>query len=374
VTAAGWPCVLRRLRSGLAAAATALGAVLSLALLFVGTVAHAHQLRPAILSVEVVDGTTLQVQWVASVDTPHPYLTVEETGDDLDVSILTGRRLRDIRPILPEGCEADGSATVTVVDMERRWSWRMQCVPEALESVTLGVTGLETARADALVRFVPPDGVMRTASLRAGQPTVTWTLSHANAWMARWGVAVTYLLLGVEHILLGPDHLIFVLLLVLLVRSPSLLLATITGFTVGHSVTLVMAVMGVVNVPGPPVEALIALSIVQLASEVVVQNDTGDAAVARRPWLVSSVFGLLHGLGFAGALAETGLPSTGLPLALATFNVGVELGQLLFVAVVLGLMWLTPRRRRAGVATAMAWLAGLVAGYWLVERTVALLG
>jgi hydrogenase/urease accessory protein HupE len=192
--------------------------------------------------------------------------------------------------------------------------------------------------------------------------------------MARWGVAVTYLLLGVEHILLGPDHLIFVLLLVLLVRSPALLLATITGFTVGHSVTLVMAVLGVVNVPGPPVEALIALSIVQLASEVVVQNDTGDAAVARRPWLVSSVFGLLHGLGFAGALAETGLPSTGLPLALATFNVGVELGQLLFVAVVLGLMWLTPRRRRAGVATAMAWLAGLVAGYWLVERTVALLG
>jgi hydrogenase/urease accessory protein HupE len=189
----------------------------------------------------------------------------------------------------------------------------------------------------------------------------------------RLEVVATYTMLGIEHILTGFDHLLFVLALVILVAGVRRLLATITAFTVAHSISLALATLGVVHVLGPPVEATIALSIVFVAGEIV-QGERGRGGLAARaPWLVAFSFGLLHGLGFAGALAEVGLPQNAIPLALLCFNVGVEIGQLVFVTAVLLIAWVArhasvaPLGRRRW-ATASAYLIGALASYWLIER------
>jgi hydrogenase/urease accessory protein HupE len=186
-------------------------------------------------------------------------------------------------------------------------------------------------------------------------------------------VAGAYLAHGVEHILLGFDHLLFVLALILIVRSTRVLLWTITAFTLAHSITLALATLGVVRVPGPPVEATIALSILLLASEILRMQRGEPSLTARRPWLVAFCFGLLHGFGFAGALAGLGLPPGDIPLALFAFNVGVELGQLAFIAAVLVLMTLARRtgglsglERHALPVTARA--IGVLAAFWFFER------
>jgi len=188
-----------------------------------------------------------------------------------------------------------------------------------------------------------------------------------------WALAWQYLQLGVKHILFGFDHLLFVLALLLIVQGWRRVLATVTAFTVAHSITLAVATLGFVHVPGPPVEATIALSIVFLGSELVKLNHGQPSLTARAPWLVASSFGLLHGLGFAGALADVGLPRAEIPLALLTFNLGVELGQLVFVFMALAAVWLLQRIRKDWPAWAVqvpAYGIGSLAAFWLVERVV----
>ena len=184
----------------------------------------------------------------------------------------------------------------------------------------------------------------------------------------------TYVGLGVEHILSGTDHLLFVLCLLLLVRDVRRLLATVTAFTLAHSVTLAAATLGFVRVPTAPVEATIALSIVFLAGELV-RGEAGRSAVTSTyPWLVAFSFGLLHGLGFAGALAEVGLPQGEIPLALLAFNVGVELGQLAFIAAVLSLARLArllPLRWPGWAPGAVGYAIGSVAAFWVIDRLAA---
>ena len=180
---------------------------------------------------------------------------------------------------------------------------------------------------------------MRIESL--GGATQTERLSPTNttfvvqAAPGAWEVAATYLRLGIEHILFGFDHLLFVLALVILVRDWRRVALTVTAFTIAHSITLAAATLDLVNVPGPPVEAAIALSIVLVAVEIVNARRGTPSLTARWPWLVAFCFGLLHGFGFAGALAEVGLPHHAIPIALLFFNLGVEIGQLVFVAAVL---------------------------------------
>jgi hydrogenase/urease accessory protein HupE len=188
-------------------------------------------------------------------------------------------------------------------------------------------------------------------------------------------VVQTYLVLGVEHILLGVDHLLFVLALLLLVRGLGRLVATVTAFTVAHSITLGAATLGFVHVPSAPVEAMIALSILFLASELARRRaaHAPQDLTTRFPWLVAFAFGLLHGFGFAGALSEVGVPEEAVPLALLFFNVGVELGQLVFVAAVFLLAWVVRAsavRVPAAWRTAVAYGIGSVAAYWAVERTL----
>ncbi len=187
-------------------------------------------------------------------------------------------------------------------------------------------------------------------------------------------VAATYLGLGIEHILLGVDHLLFVLALLLLVRSWRRLIATITAFTVAHSITLAAATLGFVHVPIKPVETAIALSIVFVAAEIVHGREGRPGLAARWPWVVAFVFGLLHGLGFAGALSEVGLPDSAIPTALLFFNLGVELGQLAFVGAALAVIAASRQLRLP--TPAWSWrLApygiGTVAMYWTIERVVA---
>jgi hydrogenase/urease accessory protein HupE len=177
--------------------------------------------------------------------------------------------------------------------------------------------------------------------------------------------------LGVEHILGGIDHLLFVLALLLIVRGGKRIFYTITAFTLAHSITLVAATLGWVHVPGPPIEAMIALSVVFVAAEIVNGLRGKPGLTARAPWVVAFSFGLLHGFGFAGALAEVGLPQKAIPVALLMFNVGVEIGQLIFVGFALGVAALiarVPGHRPAWTNFVLPYAIGTVAMFWVIER------
>lgn len=241
--------------------------------------------------------------------------------------------------------------------------------PGGLEGAEIGVDGLSATLTDVLVRIEGLDGSTQALRLTPDRPSFV-----VSAAPGRLDVALTYTALGVEHILLGVDHLLFVLALLLLVDGWRRLAWTITAFTVAHSTTLAGATLGWVAVPPPPVEAVIALSIVFVAGEIL-HTRQGRPGLARRlPWLVAFTFGLLHGFGFAGALGEIGLPRQQVPLALFTFNLGVELGQLLFVGVVLVLARVPARagwRVPAWWPQAVAYGIGSLAMSWVFERVAA---
>ncbi|WP_310387947.1 HupE/UreJ family protein [Roseateles sp.] len=238
--------------------------------------------------------------------------------------------------------------------------------PGGLAGQTIGIDGLAGGITDVIVRLERLDGTSQVERLLPHRPEFTVKGSTGTAQIA-W----SYLVLGIEHILGGIDHLLFVLALLLIVRGGKRIVTTITAFTLAHSLTLVAATLGWVHVPGPPVEALIALSIVFVAAEVLHGLRGKPGLTARAPWVVAFSFGLLHGFGFAGALAEVGLPQTALPVALLLFNVGVEVGQLLFVAGVLGVRELLvrlPMTLPAWTLRLPPYLIGTVAMFWVIER------
>jgi hydrogenase/urease accessory protein HupE len=217
--------------------------------------------------------------------------------------------------------------------------------------------------ADVLVRIEMTDGRVVSRMLRPDAPSFVFTAKTAGP------AAGGYFILGVEHILFGVDHLLFVLTLVLFVRVAGLLVKTITAFTVAHSITLALATLGMVHVPSAPVEAVIALSIVFVASEILRSRRGERGLTERMPWLVAGSFGLLHGFGFAGALSQVGLPANDIPLALLYFNLGVETGQLAFVIVALGGIALLRRLRLPDWAPVLPpYAIGSVAMFWVIQR------
>jgi len=249
-------------------------------------------------------------------------------------------------------------------------SWTVDCGRAGLPGGTVAVSGLAEAGSDALLRASLADGRSFRAVLRPDAPSFVVPPAQSPV-----GVAAGYLGLGIEHLLTGWDHLAFVLGLVLLVAGWRGLLWTITAFTGGHSVTLALATLGLVRLPPAPIEAAIALSILLLAVELASRDRDRPGLFGRRPWLMAACFGLLHGLGFAGALAEVGLPAREIPLALLAFNVGIELGQIAVVLAVCGLgLALGPLLRRLPVwsAAAPAYALGTVAAFWLFERLASL--
>ena len=238
--------------------------------------------------------------------------------------------------------------------------------PGGLARRQVSIDGLAGTFTDVVARVELADGGVQGARLTPDQPY--FTVAAAPTWL---DTARTYFLLGVEHILLGIDHLLFVLALLLLVRNTWMLVKVITAFTVAHSITLAVTALGWAQIPQAPVEAVIALSIMFVAAETIRQRRNQDDLASKAPWVIAFAFGLLHGLGFGGALKEIGLPQSDVPLALLTFNLGVEAGQLLFVLTVLGLKTVFDRIlevKRPWARTAVGYGIGSLAALWFVQR------
>jgi len=241
-----------------------------------------------------------------------------------------------------------------------------QSEPGALVGGTIDIAGLKALPIEVILQIDLADGTEHSAILRSSSPSYL-VPEQSTGWM----VAGSYWKIGTIHILEGFDHLLFVLALILIVPSWWMLLKTITAFTLAHSVTLALATLGVVKMPGPPTEAVIALSILFLAVEIVHSREGRVTLTERYPWLVALSFGLVHGLGFAGALSEVGLPQGDIPLALLMFNVGVETGQLLFVGVVVAIRELLNRLPLSWPAESwrlLPYAIGSVASFWVIER------
>jgi hydrogenase/urease accessory protein HupE len=313
--------------------------------------ARAHALEPGYLQITPMGGPLWQVFW-RKPDTKGKPMPIDA-------------RLPDTcTPALPPEPTFDGRAWMA--------SWAADC-PAGLTGGTIRIDGLERTRTDVLVRFETADGQVLTQRLTREQ-----TAFDVPADPGPVDVLKTYLPLGVEHILGGFDHLLFVFALLLLIPDRWRLLGAITAFTLAHSITMAAATLGWITLPAPPVEAVIALSIMFLASELLHRDPTKLRASQRYPWIVSFSFGLLHGFGFAGALQDIGLPQGEVPLALLSFNLGVEAGQLMFVAAVLALAAalraLAPAAMtaltapRAPLATASAYAIGGVSAYWFIDR------
>jgi len=249
----------------------------------------------------------------------------------------------------------------------RRWS-NLDAGKHGLEGCTLTIDGLPQTLTDVLVSVTLIDGTSSQHILRPQAPSMTLHLTGT-------GLAVSaYLKLGIEHILTGIDHLMFVLGLILLVRSRSMLVKTITAFTLAHSITLAGTALHLITVNPALIEALVALSILFVAVEVVHSYRGQNGLTVRFPWLIAFTFGLLHGCAFAGALVQIGLPANAIPLSLLLFNIGVEIGQLLFIALVLAIGWAWMRLRNP-ISSWPRWIPpyaiGSFAAMWLLERVSA---
>ncbi len=273
----------------------------------------------------------------------------------------------DLVPILPPECKTVGTVAREDDAEATTAKWTMDC-GGGIVGRTVGVTGLETT--DALLRVTLLSGAVDRRVLGAERPTVV-----VQGEPSRMDVLHDYAMLGVEHIATGIDHLLFVFGLLLLTAGTRQLLATITAFTLGHSVTLALAALQIVQVPQAPVEVVIAVTIYILAVELAREVATGSTLLRRRPWAMAFSFGLLHGLGFAGALREAGLPHNDVPLALLSFNLGIEAGQIAFVAAVLAVYALArPVLRGLPFAARRApvYAMGAASFYWILERAAAL--
>jgi hydrogenase/urease accessory protein HupE len=335
------------------------GLLLLAALLTLAPRGEAHEVRPAFLEIRETAADAYDVLW-----------KVPARGE---------YRLR-LHARLPKECT--GAPThgsfVGGAFVER---WQATC-PGGLVGRTVDIEGLSATRTDVLARLERADGTTQTVRLTPEQTSFV-VLAAPSA----LEVSKTYFVLGVEHILLGIDHLLFVLGLLFLVGNWKQLVGTVTAFTVAHSITLAAATLGWVHAPQAPIEAAIALSVMFVAAEILHRAQGRGGLAARAPWVVAFVFGLLHGFGFSGALREVGLPEQDIPLALLFFNVGVEVGQLFFIAaVVLVLSTLTRLLRRPGhvergvwhpetlIRVPVAYAIGTMAAFWTVQRVVGFWG
>ena len=321
-------------------------AVLVLLTSLISASAAAHPLAPALLELREEPSGQVEVLWKRS--------SLSVPGSDL-------------QPIVPEDCpvlsqprfEKKGTAVLV--------RWTIDCGAGGLVGRPIRIDGLGPAKIDTLVRVELSDGRQVQRVLRRADSSMI-VPAKAN----KSAVFVDYLTIGFEHILSGADHLLFVFGLFLLCSGTGALIKTITSFTVGHSFTLSLAALGYSNLPSGPIEVLIAASVLALAVELA--RDASKSTLMRRyPWAMALAFGLLHGMGFAGALREVGLPSGEIPMALFSFNIGIELGQLVFV---MGLIVLAPLVRRLPTplpTRAGVYLMGCLAAFWVLERSAAIL-
>jgi hypothetical protein len=319
--------------------------VLLLVLAFSTASAFAHEMRPAYLQMRQTDVGTYEVFW-----------KVPAAGDNLRLSLYV---------VLPQSCsnltEPRGSFSAGAYSEQ----WAVRC-EGGLPGSSIRIKGLAATLTDVLVRIERQDGSTQVTRLTSSAPSFV-----VEAEPRRFEVAKTYLGLGIEHILTGVDHLLFVSGLLLLVTGFTRLVQTVSAFTLSHTVTLTLATLGFVHIPPAPVEAVIALSILFVAYEVLRSREHPLGLAQRKPWLVAFTFGLLHGLGFAGGLSAAGLPVGHIPLALGFFSAGVEIGHFSFVIV--ALLLLAATRRWLDTLPAWSWrippyAIGTTASFWLIAR------
>ena len=296
------------------------------------------------------------------------YLEITETGNGIMDAVwkapsLEGRTI-NMSPEFPEDCEITVKAAQSVPAGGQIETWQLVC-ERSLLGREIAFHNLGPTQADILIRSSFAGTPAQTFRATASNPVISFAAnSHSGS------VFTTYFILGVEHILLGIDHLLFVLCLIFLIQGFRKLALTITSFTLAHSLTLAATTMGIVQLPIRPIEAIIAFSIVLLAVEVILsQRDETPRFSQRMPWIIAFTFGLLHGFGFASALQEIGLPDEAIPASLLAFNLGVEAGQLAFVGTMLIVLTLF---RRVGwqrpVQIAATYSTGIIATKWLIER------
>jgi len=309
--------------------------------------ARADEIRPALLDIKEQGTGLFAVTWKVP---------------------LRGDRVVPLTPRLPASLELLGSSSAQGVPGARVERATYKNNADTLTGQTIAIEGLAAVQTDVLLLVQLQGGVQHSAILRPASPEFTIPLEASM-----WKIASDYGRLGTIHILEGVDHLLFVLALLLIVDGLGPLFKAVTAFTVAHSITLAMATLGVIHVPPAPTEAIIALSILFLAAEIVHKHEGRIGLTERWPWLIAFLFGLFHGLGFAGALSEIGVPQAEVPLALLMFNVGVEVGQLLFIGVVLCL--LAVFRRLPLTAPDGAWRVapytiGGLAAFWTIQRVM----
>ncbi len=312
---------------------------------------YAHESQPGTLELRQFEKDRYEVTWRAPIyfGRPHP-----------------------ARLELPEHWKTIVEPTVRRLPDSQVFRRVVAVGSQGVEGSIIAFTGLENTITDVFIRLNRLDGTTMTAVVRPSRPFAQ--LRGERTW---YTTAAEYIGLGFHHILQGIDHLLFVLGLLLIVKGRETLLKTVTAFTVAHSITLAIATLGFASAPLPPLNAAIALSILFLGPEIV-RSWRGEMSLTiRYPWVVAFLFGLLHGFGFASGLVTTGMPRAELPLALLFFNVGVELGQLVFVFTALALVrsfkvlevrW--PRWAEALPGYAV----GSLGAYWTIQRTVILFG
>jgi len=319
-------------------------------LLLFSATALAHEVRPAYLELRQTGAETYDALW-----------KVPGRGEDLRLGLYVELPPACTNLTRPRGSMANNAFT------ER---WTVKCAAGFIGG-RIHIAGLNATNTDVLVRLERLDGTAQVTRLTPSVPSLVVEAAPGVVEVAR-----TYVVLGVEHILTGIDHLLFVLALLIITRGGWKLLKTVSAFTLSHSITLSAATLGFVHVPQRPVEAVIALSIVFVAVEIVRVRRGLESITARAPWLVALTFGLMHGLGFAGGLSEAGLPQGHIPAALLFFSVGVESGHFLFIGAMLSLIGLLrgihisfPRWTELVPPYAI----GSVAMSWFIERTLSFL-
>lgn len=310
----------------------------------------AHEVRPGFLEVrETAAGT-------------YSFLWKKPSGGEVEIYIA---------PIVPAGCALATAGRQTLSPGALLVRGTLTCA-DGIAGKTLAIDGLTSTVTDVLVRVWHADGRLESHLLKPIAPAVT--LGARTSGLQR---SLSYLRLGLDHILLGVDHLLFVLGLLLIVDDRRTLVKTITAFTVAHSITLGIATLGYARAPIAPLNAAIALSILFLGPEIVRAWRGETSLTIRKPWLVAFAFGLLHGFGFASGLTSLGLAPAEIPVALFVFNIGVEIGQLFFVALILALerafatldiRWPLMIRRFPGYAV------GSLGAFWTIQRTLILIG
>ena len=311
----------------------------------------AHESQPGTLEIKQLASDRYDVTWKAPIyyGKPHPaHLQMPEKWKNIVQP--TERRMTD-----------------SII-----FRWVVKVDTKSIEGDILRFPGLESTITDVYVRLTRLDSTIMTAVVRPTRPFVE--LRGERSWYTTAG---EYIGLGFYHILIGVDHLLFVLGLLLIVKSRMMLIKTITSFTIAHSITLAIATLGFAKIPLPPLNAAVALSILFLGPEIVRSWRGETSLTINYPWIVAFIFGLLHGFGFASGLSTTGMPKAELPWALLSFNIGVEFGQLAFVFIALALAWsfrtLEVRWPRWALAIPGYTVGGLGA-YWTIQRTVILIG